>query len=173
MAKAVVSTVDDPWLKRRWSLAEASRCERLLNTERQHVFDFLLTRLGLSRGVRVFRLTDLLTAYRERLSLSKNDENDVKVLSMMDGDCFTDVTAEYVKLKKILDEYNKQLNLLKLLKQLKAPAETVKLIRRKKERLARQIIRMAKITLNKYDAICRQLGYHTKASMEKQPNPKQ
>ncbi|MEM2746327.1 MAG: hypothetical protein QXK69_07440 [Candidatus Caldarchaeum sp.] len=63
---------------------------------------------------------------------------------------------------KLIDEYHKQLNLLKLVKQLNSSAELEKLLKRNKERLARQIIRMAKITLNKYDAICRQLGLSSK-----------
>ena len=46
-AKAIVSTIDDDWLKRRWSLAEASRVERLLLQEPQNVFDYLLQRLEL------------------------------------------------------------------------------------------------------------------------------
>ncbi|MEM4303037.1 MAG: hypothetical protein QXQ70_03970 [Candidatus Caldarchaeum sp.] len=72
----------------------------------------------LSRGVRVFRLrrTDIIAAYRDRLSLSKNDENDATTLSMMDGGCFVEVTVEYVGLKKLIAQYHKQLNILKLLK---------------------------------------------------------
>ncbi|MEM4281766.1 MAG: hypothetical protein QW470_05400 [Candidatus Caldarchaeum sp.] len=72
----------------------------------------------LGRGVRVFRLrrTDIIAAYRDRLSLSKNDENDATTLSMMDGDCFVEVTVEYVGLMKLIDQYHKQLNILKLLK---------------------------------------------------------
>ncbi|MEM1944888.1 MAG: hypothetical protein QXX57_04040 [Nitrososphaerota archaeon] len=96
----------------------------------------------LSRGVRVFRLrrTDLVAVCRDRLSLSKNDENDAKILSMMDGDCFVEVAVEYVGLMKLIDEYHKQLNILKLLRQFKASSEAVKPIRRNKDRLARQII---------------------------------
>ncbi|MEM2334641.1 MAG: hypothetical protein QXZ62_08805 [Candidatus Caldarchaeum sp.] len=111
----------------------------------------------LSRGVRVFRLrrTDLIAAYRDRLSLSKNDENDATTLSMMDGGCFVEVTAEYVGLMKLIDQYHKQLNILKLLKRFEASAEAVKPIRRNKDRLARQIIRMAKTTLHRYDETCR------------------
>ncbi|MEM2581258.1 MAG: hypothetical protein QXK69_00280 [Candidatus Caldarchaeum sp.] len=114
----------------------------------------------LSRDVRVFRLkrTDLLTAYRERLSLSKNDENDAKILSMMDGGCFVEVTVEYVGLMKLIDEYTEQLKLPRLLKLFKTSAEAVKPIDRDKDRLARQIIRMAKTTLHRYDETCRQLG---------------
>ncbi|MEM2872445.1 MAG: hypothetical protein QW217_08430 [Candidatus Caldarchaeum sp.] len=48
VAKAVVSTVSDDWLKRRWALAESARCERLLHLEQQHVFDFLLRKLELA-----------------------------------------------------------------------------------------------------------------------------
>ena len=47
VAKAIVSTIGDDWLKRRWSLAEAARCERLLYSEPQHVFDYLLGRIGI------------------------------------------------------------------------------------------------------------------------------
>ncbi|MEM1953224.1 MAG: hypothetical protein QXG52_05920 [Candidatus Caldarchaeum sp.] len=65
----------------------------------------------LSRGVRVFRLrrTDIIAAYRDRFSLPKNDENDAKILSMVEGECFVDVSAKYVELMKLLEEYNKQL----------------------------------------------------------------
>ncbi|GBC68915.1 hypothetical protein HRbin01_00603 [archaeon HR01] len=47
LAKAIVSTVSDEWLRRRWSLAEATRVERLLHQEPDNVFVFLLGRLGL------------------------------------------------------------------------------------------------------------------------------
>ncbi|MEM2236939.1 MAG: hypothetical protein QW351_01010 [Candidatus Caldarchaeum sp.] len=114
----------------------------------------------LSRGVRVFRLrrTDLIAAYRNRLSLSKNDENDAKVLSMMGRDCFKEVTAEYVELMKLIDEYHKQLNLLKLVKQFKASAEAVNLFRKNKQRVARQIISMATNTISIYRPLCETLG---------------
>ncbi len=45
VVKAVVAMVDDDWLKRRWSLAEASRVERLLRQESDEVFSFILDRL--------------------------------------------------------------------------------------------------------------------------------
>ncbi|MEM4298851.1 MAG: hypothetical protein QW069_00985 [Candidatus Caldarchaeum sp.] len=114
----------------------------------------------LTRGVRVFRLrrTDIIAVYRDRLSLSKNDENDATTLSMMDGGCFVEVTAEYVGLMKLIDEYHKQLNILKLLKQFKASAEAVKPIRRNKDRLARQIISMATNTMSIYRPLCETLG---------------
>ncbi|MEM1947722.1 MAG: hypothetical protein QW240_03160 [Candidatus Caldarchaeum sp.] len=114
----------------------------------------------LSRGVRVFRLrrTDIIAAYRDRFSLPKNDENDAKILSMVEGECFVDVSAKYVELMKLLEEYNKQLNLLKLLKQFKTSAEAIKPIRRNKNRLARQIISMATNTISIYRPLCETLG---------------
>ncbi len=45
VAKAVVHTVDDDWLKRRWALAESARVERLLRLESEDVFGWLLSRL--------------------------------------------------------------------------------------------------------------------------------
>ena len=42
VAKAMVSTINDDWLKRRWSLAEAARIERLLYSEPRNVFDYLV-----------------------------------------------------------------------------------------------------------------------------------
>ncbi|MEM2801185.1 MAG: hypothetical protein QXR26_09065 [Candidatus Caldarchaeum sp.] len=114
----------------------------------------------LSRGVRVFRLkrTDLIAAYRERLSLAKSHENDAIVLSTMDAGCFKNVTVEYIELMKLVHEYHKQLNILKLLKQFKASAEAVKPIRRNKDRLARQIISMATNTMSIYRPLCETLG---------------
>ncbi|MEM0350115.1 MAG: hypothetical protein QXD24_08070 [Candidatus Caldarchaeum sp.] len=114
----------------------------------------------LGRGVRVFRLrrTDLIAAYRDRLSMSKNDENDAKTLSTMDGGCFVEVTAEYVGLMKLIDEYHKQLNILKLLKQFEASAEFINAVRRRKNRLARQIISMATKTISIYTPLCENLG---------------
>ena len=47
LAKAIVSTIDDNWLKKRWALAEAARCERLLHSEPDNVFQYLLSRLEL------------------------------------------------------------------------------------------------------------------------------
>ncbi|MEM1976146.1 MAG: hypothetical protein QW074_08700 [Candidatus Caldarchaeum sp.] len=66
IAKAIVATINDDWLKRRWSLAEASRCERLLHLEQQHVFDFLLKRLDMTverhgEGYRI-RFNDYLSS---------------------------------------------------------------------------------------------------------------
>ncbi|MEM0482220.1 MAG: hypothetical protein QXM16_04960 [Nitrososphaerota archaeon] len=111
----------------------------------------------LRRGVRVFRLrrTDHIAAYRDRLSLPKND---AKTLSTIDGEYFVEATEAYVELMKLIDEYYKHLNILKLMRQFEASAEAVKPIRRDKDRLARQIISMAKTTLNKYDETCRKLG---------------
>ncbi|MEM0483073.1 MAG: hypothetical protein QXM16_09370 [Nitrososphaerota archaeon] len=114
----------------------------------------------LRRGVRVFRLrrTDLIAAYRERLELSKNDENDAKALSMMGGDFFVEVTVEYVELMKLIDEYYKHLNIHKLLKQFEASAESINHIRKNKYRLARQIINMATNTISMYRPLCENLG---------------
>ncbi|MEM2225418.1 MAG: hypothetical protein QXR47_04855 [Candidatus Caldarchaeum sp.] len=103
------------------------------------------------------RRTDLIAAYRNRLSLSKNDENDAKILSMMGRDCFKEVTAEYVELMKLIDEYYKQLNLLKLVKQFKASAEVVNLFRKNKRRVACQIISMATNTISIYGPLCETL----------------
>ncbi|MEM0481744.1 MAG: hypothetical protein QXM16_02505, partial [Nitrososphaerota archaeon] len=110
----------------------------------------------LRRGVRVFRLrrTDLIAAYRDRLSLPKNDENDAKLLSMLDRDCFVEVIVECVELMKLIAEYHKQLNILKLLRQLEAPAEAINIIRRNKIKLARQIISMANISISRYRNLC-------------------
>ncbi|MEM0478641.1 MAG: hypothetical protein QXN77_09615 [Candidatus Caldarchaeum sp.] len=45
VAKAVVHTIDDDWLKRRWALAESARVERLLLKENADVSEWLLSRL--------------------------------------------------------------------------------------------------------------------------------
>ncbi|MEM4384267.1 MAG: hypothetical protein QXU44_09440, partial [Candidatus Caldarchaeum sp.] len=45
VAKAVVHTIDDDWLKRRWALAESARVERLLRQENADVSEWLLSRL--------------------------------------------------------------------------------------------------------------------------------
>ncbi|MEM4328059.1 MAG: hypothetical protein QXH32_03360 [Candidatus Caldarchaeum sp.] len=119
----------------------------------------------LGRGVRVFRLkrTDIIAVYRDRLSLSKNDENDATTLSMMDRDCFIEVTAVYVELMKLVHEYYKQLSLLTLMKQLDASPELIRLARKNKDKLACRIVKKAKTTIKEYDKVCRELGLTDKS----------
>ncbi|MEM1980906.1 MAG: hypothetical protein QW137_09950 [Candidatus Caldarchaeum sp.] len=119
----------------------------------------------LTRGVRVFRLkrTDLIAAYRERLSLAKSHENDAIVLSTMDAGCFKNVTVEYIELMKLVHEYYKQLSLLTLMKQLDASVELIRLARKNKDKLAYQIVKKAKTTIKEYDKVCRELGLTDKS----------
>jgi len=151
------------------SLEDAS--EIYIDSLNSKIYDDLLTLLR--QGVKVYlvRKLRLIKEFRDKFKMKKNDENDAIVLSLMPKDAFRPVTLEEVEIKASLHPFiQKWVSLSKRLKTLKRWESDgfeskllplfKKELEREKDRLEKEIMRIAREKIEMYRWAEEELGLH-------------
>nr|BAL45426.1 hypothetical protein HGMM_F14A09C06 [Candidatus Caldarchaeum subterraneum] len=125
----------------------------------------------LRRGVRVYRLRrlDLLPSHRNG---SKSARNDVLAMMSMDASMFKEITPEFLEMTRLISLYRQISRSLVFTKQVMANFSNKRTIhpvllelRRQKDRVARKIVELAKMTYPEFNMLTTILGINTKNSL--------
>jgi len=151
------------------SLEDAS--EIYIDSLSPKIYDDLLVLLR--QGVKVYlvRKLKLIKKFRDKFKMGKSDENDAIVLSLMPKDAFRPVTLEEVEIKASLHPLvQKWASLSKRLKTLKRWENDgikskylplfKKDLEREKDRLEKEIMKVAKEKIEMYRWVEEELGLH-------------